>query len=153
MLAARPMFRITEVTNAQDYQAALKIQAAVFVTEQRIPRDATLDELNARSIHVLAFADQEPVATARMTIEEDGHIATIARVAVLASCRNFGLGRKMVEKLEMLGRKADVRTTILRPHFYLETFYNELGYERIDGGDHIVAEHRLITMQKEWPAP
>ena len=133
----------------------MTIQQAVFVKEQGIPEILTLDEINDRATHVIAFSEDTAVGTARLDIGTGpGRIvATIARVAVLPEHRGTGLGKKMIFELEALGRRAGVQIFVLRPHDYLEPFYAGLGYGRLPDEDHVVAGHRLITMEKKVTVP
>ncbi len=66
---------------------ASPIRFAVFVEEQGVPREIELDEHDPVSIHVVAFDDQQPVATGRLL--PDGHIG---RMAVLKDWRGRGIG-------------------------------------------------------------
>ncbi len=137
---------LKEVTVPTDLQAAFGIRYAVFVDEQGIPNDIERDDQDDASTHVLAVCGDVPIATARLTIMNDGE-AVLARVAVLLPHRKVGVGRLLVEKAEALALEADVKRITLHPHDYLERFYKELGYNRF-GDESTVGPHRLIEMEK-----
>jgi predicted GNAT family N-acyltransferase len=141
---------VKKVESDREFRAAMAIQEAVFVAEQGIPADLTLDATNSHAIHVLAMHADQPVGTARLDVgcRDCAGSGTIARVAVLPAHRKAGIGRRMVVELEDIGRRAGVTRFLLHPHVYLEGFYQALGYERTPDGDHVVAGHPLITMKK-----
>jgi predicted GNAT family N-acyltransferase len=138
---------VKEATTEAELQAAFDIRDKVFVQEQGIPYDVEHDEHDAGSRHVLANCGDSPIATARLTIMNDGE-AVLARVAVLPEYRKSGVGRLLVRKLEELGAGAKVKRITLHPHYYLERFYAELGYSRF-GGEETAGPHRLIEMEKQ----
>jgi predicted GNAT family N-acyltransferase len=141
----RMEYRYRVVDDAAGLAAAQAIRVAVFVEEQGIPRELELDAIDATATHVLALADGEPVATGR--VHGDGPTAVIARIAVLPGHRGRGIGARIVGMLEDLARQQSFETAELSPHYYLEDFYDRLGYRRIPG-EESVAGHRLIRMRK-----
>jgi len=142
---------IRRVESARDLEVAQAIRHEVFVVEQGIPAELDFDAFDAVSIHVLAFEGTEPIATARLTMEDELGHAVMARVAVLAPWRGRGLGREVVLALERIAAAEGVRVIELHPHAHLERFYAELGY-RVSGGETTVGPHRLITMRKALSA-
>ena len=139
---------VKEITTKAELQAAFDIRDHVFVEEQGIPYELEHDEHDSSSKHVLARCGDVPIATARLTIMEDGE-AVLARVAVLPDYRKSGVGRLLIAKLEELGARERVKRITLHPHHYLERFYAELGYSRF-GGEETVGPHRLIEMEKRF---
>jgi len=97
---------------------------------------------------MLAYADNVPVATARLIIEADGQ-AEIARVAVLPDHRGDRIGARLVNALEDVARRAGVKKITLHPHRYLQQFYASLGYSVSDEAIDTVGGHELITMFKQ----
>lgn len=137
---------LKEVTSPTQLRAAFAIRYAVFVSEQGIPNDIERDNQDAASRHLLAVCADVPIATARLTVMNDGE-AVLARVAVLPPHRKVGVGRLLVKKAEVFALEANVRRITLHPHDYLERFYEELGYNRF-GDQSTVGPHRLIEMEK-----
>lgn len=138
---------VKQIESPADLAIARTIRDQVFIDEQGIPAELEHDELDAESLHVLAYRGPTAVATARLTLNTDKE-AVLARVAVLPECRGAGLGQVVVRKIEELGAAAGVRSISLHPHHYLERFYSELGYHTVSGAMQ-VGEHRLIKMAKD----
>ena len=73
-----------EVTIGNDSELirqAQGIRYQVFTREQKIPAELELDGLDEESFHALVTDNGEPIATARLTVKEDGS-STMARIAV-----------------------------------------------------------------------
>jgi predicted GNAT family N-acyltransferase len=141
-------YRYRVVDDEAGVSAAREIRVAVFVEEQGIPRHLELDEIDAHATHVLALTAAEsgtPVGTGR--VHAEGDVAVIARIAVLPSHRGRGIGVRIVTMLEDIARREGRSAAELSPHYYLEDFYDRLGYRRIPG-EESVAGHRLIRMRK-----
>jgi len=66
----------------------------------------------------------------------------------ISSERGKGTGAQIVQFLEECARRAEVHHLVLHPHFYLERFYHNLGYQTIPASDSTVGQHRLIAMEK-----
>jgi len=138
------MIAIKQVTTQQDLEAAIAIQLRVFCEEQGIPESTCL-EGNEDASHILALERSRPVATARVIFKPDGD-GELARVAVLPSHRKAGIGRALVLALEEIAVQKGVRRITLKPHLHLESFYESLGYSRLNDVIDIVGDHKLITM-------
>jgi predicted GNAT family N-acyltransferase len=132
-----------------ELEAALAIRHEVFVREQGIPEELDRDGKDQSAHHVLVYSGGHSAATGRVIVSAFGE-AIIARIAVLSGYRGCGLGRHVVEELEAIAVAAGAKTLRLHPHYYLEGFYEDLGYVTVPGTDS-VAGHRLITMTKNAP--
>lgn len=141
------MITIRSAESPEDVEFATNIQLAVFSDEQGIPVDICRQR-NDEAQHMLAYADDVPVATARLIIEADGQ-AEIARVAVLPDHRGNRIGARLVIALEDVALRAGVRKITLHPHRYLQPFYASLGYSVADEAPDIIGGHELITMVKQ----
>jgi predicted GNAT family N-acyltransferase len=140
-------FRIRKARTPEDVQQALAIRETVFVAEQGIPAMLEQDGWDDASIHVLAFYKEAAVATGRLTATTDRG-GVLARIAVLPTYRGQGLGKRVVQHLEDLARHEGITTVTLKPHQYLESFYQTLGYETVPGPTTHAGAHALITMTK-----
>ena len=138
---------IKEIKTPEVLQWAQAIREQVFVVEQGIPRELERDGLDAASIHVLARHDGAPAATGRLTIASDRE-GVLARIAVLPDYRGKGLGQRVVQHLEALARREGLATVSLKPHHYLEDFYQKMGYATVPGSFSTVGPHPLLTMTK-----
>jgi predicted GNAT family N-acyltransferase len=140
---------ITRALTPKELGVALALRHEVFVREQGIPEELDRDGGDRSARHVLVYSGGRAVATGRVIISTSGE-ATLARIAVVRGCRGRGLGRKVVEELEVVAKAAGATTLRLHPHHYLEAFYESLGYETVSGTE-FVAGYRLITMTKGIP--
>lgn len=102
----------------------LKIRTAVFVEEQRVPKDLENDEWDELSFHVLLTKNNQDVATGRLL--KDGHIG---RVCVLKEFRGQGFGALVMKALvrEALVRQMD--EVELSSQVHALSFYEKLGFE------------------------
>ncbi|MDR9411202.1 MAG: GNAT family N-acetyltransferase [Haloquadratum sp.] len=137
------------ITSAHDRRAAFAIRTAVFVDEQGVDPAAELDEHDddPAVVHVLARAGPRPVGTGRLR-PVDPTTAKIERVAVITTHRGRGIGRQIVESLEMQA-PAGTTTLMLHSQCAVEGFYAAMGYERVsgvfreEGIDHVRMRRRL----------
>lgn len=138
---------IEEVRTPEVLRKAQAIREQIFVVEQGIPRELEQDGQDAASIHVLALYDGAPAATGRLTMTSDRE-GVLARIAVLPDYRGKGLGKRVVQRLEALARREGLATVSLKPHHYLEDFYQKMGYATVPGSFSTVGAHPLLTMTK-----
>lgn len=140
------MFTVKAITSKDEMWQALKIRETVFVAEQGIPRDVELDGRDGESLHILVYCHGLPVATGRFFMESDRE-GNLSRIAILPPFRGKGLGKRIVRELEKLAAAQGASTLCIYPHYYLETFYFELGYQKVPG-DAAAGKCRLIRMEK-----
>ena len=138
---------IEEVRTPEVLRKAQAIREQIFVVEQGIPRELEQDGQDAASIHVLALYDGAPAATGRLTMTSDRE-GVLARIAVLPDYRGKGLGKRVVQRLEALARREGLATVSLKPHHYLEDFYQKMGYATVPGSFSTAGPHPLLTMTK-----
>jgi len=127
------------------------IRKAVFIDEQGISSDLEWDGLDAACEHFVAYSSQpssaSAIGTARLRIET-GH-AKAQRVAVLASARGKGVGRRLMEAVEARAKALGVREMELHAQTTVVEFYLELGYKtegatfREAGIEHLAMRKRL----------
>lgn len=121
----------------------------MFVDEQGVDPAAELDEHDddPAVVHVLARAGTRPVGTGRLR-PVDPTTAKLERVAVITTHRGRGIGRQVVETLE-LHAPAGTTTLMLHSQCAVEGFYAAMGYERVsgvfreEGIDHVRMRRRL----------
>jgi len=157
--ASMPAITVDEATTPEALEQARIIRELVFAVEQGIPTELVNDGLDESARHVLVTHDGIPAATGRATFSSwndggarrhggGGREGILARIAVLPSYRGQGLGKRVVEYLEVLARRDGIVTLSLKPHHYLETFYAKLGYETVPDSFSTVGTYQLITMTK-----
>jgi len=113
---------------------AAPIRFAVFVEEQRVPAEIELDEMDAKSLHAVAFYAGDPIATGRLL--PDGHIG---RMAVLQAWRGRGIGGRILAKLMDAARARGDREVVVSAQVHAMAFYRahgfvEEGAEYMDAG-------------------
>jgi predicted GNAT family N-acyltransferase len=123
---ATPEVRICTTEAERDDAFAVRI--AVFVDEQRIPREEELDEHDDTAVHCVAYVDGRPVGAGRLIVSGDE--AKIGRMAVLREHRGDGVGRAVLEALEREGRTRGVRRFRLSAQLHAAPFYERAGYRR-----------------------
>ncbi|MCE9571458.1 MAG: GNAT family N-acetyltransferase [Rhodocyclales bacterium] len=104
--------------------AAREVREAVFVAEQKVPRQIELDEHDAASRHVVARdGDGSAIGTGRLL--PDGHIG---RMAVLADWRGKGVGRALLERLLEEARQCNHSPLALHAQTQASGFYRRFGF-------------------------
>jgi predicted GNAT family N-acyltransferase len=102
---------------------ATAIRHEVFVIEQNVPLELELDEMDALSLHVVAYQGDRAVGTARLL--PDGHIG---RMAVRRECRSTGIGSRLLLALMQVARARGDRFVRLNAQRQAEAFYARHGY-------------------------
>lgn len=109
---------------------AQRLRNAVFVEEQRIPKELEWDEADAVALHAVAYNRLgRAVATGRMLPHEPG-VARIGRMAVERSLRGGRLGRDVLYALMGAARERGDTEVMLHAQRSAEGFYTRLGFER-----------------------
>lgn len=121
---------------------ATPVRHAVFVLEQKVPVELELDELDACAMHAVAYADGEPVGTARLL--PDGQIG---RMAVMPGRRGCGVGSQLLEAMLKLARDRGDRSALLHAQLQAIPFYRKHGFTAegdvfLDAGiEHVSMRH------------
>lgn len=138
--------KITIGNSAEIIEKAQAIRYQVFSVEQKIPRELDLDGLDEISVHVLVIVEEVAVATARLTINDDGS-SVMARVAVMKACRGLGIASKVIESLIDYVQSIETNSITIHAHKYLQEYYQQFGFYFIRDVE-IVGEHQLIEMKR-----
>lgn len=123
-------------------EQARQVREAVFVEEQRVPRDLEMDEQDAVSRHVVARdAAGGAIGTGRLL--PDGHIG---RMAVLADWRGKGVGRALLERLLEEAARQNLRHLALHAQTKACGFYRRFGFVE-EGPEFVEAgiPHRVMV--------
>ena len=102
---------------------AQRIRISVFVEEQHVPAELEMDDMDARSLHALAFDGNQAVGTGRLL--PDGHIG---RMAVLKAWRGRGAGAALLERLIAAARERGDREALLSAQVHALGFYRRHGF-------------------------
>lgn len=127
-------------------EGAQGVRYDVFVVEQKVPLELEWDEMDAVSLHIVAYdASGKAIGTGRLL--PDGHIG---RMAVRPEARGTGIGGKMLEALTAEARKRGDETVALNAQLQAEAFYRRFGFVRkgeefMEAGiPHIAMQRRLV---------
>ncbi len=151
---------------AEEVELCLSLRQAVFVGEQKIPKEAEYDAKDDQAFHIACFPTTKEtssiIATGRVLILPSHHDnpsgvdtttttttttssssnphmqAVLGRIAVRADYRGNGIGRQVVQELEQIARAEGAIRASLTPHYYLERFYTSLGYTKSSGNNEFI---------------
>ena len=108
-----------------DFTSIRLVREAVFIDEQRVPRELEFDERDPKCRHVLAFDGTAPVGTGRLDLDYGGKVG---RVAVLATHRRRGVGIAVMERLHEIARERKLAQLWCNAQLTAVPFYERLGY-------------------------
>lgn len=133
-----------------DFQSALMpavyaLRHDVFVIEQAVAPELERDEFDASATHLAALNGDKVIGTLR--IVTNGANARIGRMAVHAAARRTGIGTRLMQTAEAIGRQMGVRDIVLHAQLTARAFYGRLGY-REQGDVFEEAGMPHIEMQK-----
>ncbi|MGZ3254457.1 MAG: GNAT family N-acetyltransferase [Burkholderiaceae bacterium] len=104
--------------------AAEIIRHEVFIVEQHVPVEMEWDEMDALSVHAIAFDEAgHAIGTGRLL--PDGHIG---RMAVKRANRKAGIGGAILCALMQEAKKRGDRTVILNAQLQAQAFYERYGF-------------------------
>lgn len=112
---------------------AIQLRLQVFCVEQNCPYQ-DLDGLDQQAQHLLAYQDGKLVGYLRLFASEqnnnDRDHVVIGRVCCDVSCRNTGLGKRlMLEALKYSDRHYQ-KDIYISAQEYLTFFYEQLGFKK-----------------------
>jgi predicted GNAT family N-acyltransferase len=141
-----------EIANYEtDIDALRAVREPVFVNEQQVPIELEWDELDPKSIHVIAFdsATGQPIGTGRLTPEHK-----IGRMAVMPDWRNRGVGAALLIRLLDIARERGIGEVVLHAQVRAQDFYKRHGFEPF--GERFMEagiEHQSMRRRLEPVAP
>ena len=130
-----------------ELEAAIQVRFRVFVSEQAVPPEEELDEVDATATHVIALFQGQVVGTGRLQRPEDD-TAQIGRMAVDTAWRRKGIGGRILEFLEETARTEGLRRSVLHAQEYVKSFYAAHGY-REHGDTFLEVDIPHIEMRKD----
>ncbi|HSX59863.1 MAG TPA: GNAT family N-acetyltransferase [Tahibacter sp.] len=130
-------------------QADLKfVRTEVFILGQNIPEDEEWDDLDARSVHVIARDnDGNPIGTGRLTPDDK-----IGRMAVLDSWRGRQVGAAIMRALIERARAQHRPALEMHAQSYAIPFYERFGFAPY--GDEFMEcgiPHRMMRLELAPP--
>ena len=127
-------------------EACFALRHQVFVSEQGVPQEEELDDLDAVATHLLASDDATALGTARIVYQ--GETAKIGRVCVVKSARGTGLGAELINAaVQIAQRQPGVIKAKLGAQLHALGFYEKLGF-KVYGPVYLDAgiEHRDMVL-------
>jgi predicted GNAT family N-acyltransferase len=124
-------------TGRADRDAAYAVRHDVFVTEQRVPAELELDELDETAEHFVAYDGTRAVGAGRLVVEPAGFagsdpdlgpVAHLGRLAVRPEARGTALGVALVRAIEERAGERGLRVVALSAQTHALGFYERLGY-------------------------
>jgi len=134
---------IRKVDYAAEEMSLRSIRFAVFVDEQGVPPEIEMDERDPHCIHLIAYSGAEPIATARIDIEQAGKVG---RLAVLAKYRGHGIGSALMERCHDIAAGHGLTAVWCNAQVSAVPFYESVGY-RVEGDpfDEAGIDHLKMT--------
>lgn len=124
---------------------AQEIRYEVFIIEQKVPVELEWDEMDAQSMHAVAYDENgKAIATGRLL--PDGHIG---RMAVRETARGKGVGGRILEALMAEAQRRGDRAVILNAQTHAEPFYRRFGFIR-EGDEFMDADIPHIVMRRQF---
>lgn len=120
-----------------DRSAAYAVRYDVFVTEQQVPADLELDQLDDEADHFVAYDDEQAVGAGRLVVEPPGFegadpalgpVGHLGRLAVRPQTRGTALGAELVRAIEARAAQRGLRLVVLAAQTQATGFYQRLGY-------------------------
>lgn len=128
--------------------AAFYLRYQVFILEQNILAELEFDQLDTVDRQYLVFFDEQiPIATVRYQ-KIDESTLNPDRLCVHPDYRNQGLGRKLLDRIELQAFREGCQSSILSAELSAQSFYEKIGYHVVSD---IFEEDGIpcVKMQKE----
>lgn len=119
------MYKIKWFTYEENPYDAFNIRVNVFVKEQNF--DFEFDAYEKRSLHMVMYDDNLPIATGRIYKHEE-KTCKIGRIAIIKSYRGKKLGYLLLSNLEQKAKSLGYDCAILGAQVQAKGFYEKTGY-------------------------
>jgi len=124
---------------------AMAVRSEVFIVEQAVPEDIELDDMDAVSLHVVAYGSNgAPVGTGRLL--PDGHIG---RMAVRRHARGARIGARLLQTLIDEARGLGHKQVALHAQVRARGFYEAHGF-CAQGSEFVEADIPHLLMVREF---
>ncbi|MFZ3589286.1 GNAT family N-acetyltransferase [Bacillus sp. DJP31] len=121
--------KVLVVSTKKEFEDALHVRRVVFIEEQQVPEDEEIDQYEDECTHVVVYTQNQPVAAGRLR-NYDG-IGKMERICVIESHRKLGLGKVVMDQLELLAKEKGFQKLKLNAQTHAEAFYEGLGYQTV----------------------
>lgn len=152
--------RIVAPSNDAEFALYFDLRWRVLRAPWQQPRGSERDNLEDRSWHFMACADDgTPIGVARLHLNS-AEQAQIRYMAVEPSRRNNGVGSALMAAMEIRARQLEVQEVMLHARKDSVPFYARLGYEVVGRGpvlfdsiDHSIMRKHLVRHHSGIRAP
>ena len=135
-------FRVEPADYHADFDDLRAVREAVFIVEQRIPKDIEFDRIDPDCIHLIARDNfHQAIGTARMSPDQQ-----FGRMAVLKAWRKKGVGKALLLAMIDKARKLGWTEVALNAQIDSVEFYEKFGFTKV-GDVFIEANIPYYTMQ------
>lgn len=114
------------------FKDAVKIRTEVFVKEQHVNESLELDGEDSHKWHVIAYSDQQPIATARVYFLPEETKLKVQRVAVLKADRGQRIGARLMYEIENWARLHHASHLVLSAQDTAIPFYEKLSFDVVN---------------------
>lgn len=142
-------FEWFEGTQSPMFRDALSIRQQVFVIEQGVDVSLEIDGEDDQRWHIVAYMDEQPVATARVYFPYDDQRLKVQRVAVKQSVRGQHIGHYLMKTIEEWARTRSAEGLILSAQDQVIPFYEKNGYEVTNEEGYLDANIPHHDMEKQ----
>lgn len=114
---------IQQVTWAQAEPHLRAVRTVVFIEEQFVTPEFEWDEIDANAVHVLAMAENQPIACLRII-----DYTKIGRMAVLKAWRGKGVGMALLQEAIKICQQHGIKKVKLSAQTHAVGFYEKAGF-------------------------
>ena len=140
------MIEVRPAREGGELAAALALRHAVFVEEQGVAHAEELDGRDEEALQLVAIEERDVVGTCRLLVP--GQDVHLGRLAVAASARRRGIGRRLLAEAERVARERGARRIVLHAQAYTVALYEAAGYVT-RGATFMEAGIAHVTMERE----
>ncbi len=119
-------YDVRRASGEAEMAAVFKLRHEVFCHEQGVPAREELDGRDDESLHLIAVAGGEVLATCRLLFV--GNTVQFSRLAVAASARRHGIASALLDLADDETRAAGARRLVLHAQTYARELYEAAGY-------------------------
>lgn len=103
------------------------IREQVFCCEQNISKEDEIDGIDDECEQVVGFVNDNPVATGRIVLKDDGH--HLGRISVLKEFRGNGFATLLVEEMISHLKNQGIEEIYLSSQLYVKKLYEKIGFK------------------------
>jgi predicted GNAT family N-acyltransferase len=119
-------YDVRRASGEEEMAAVLELRHEVFCREQGVPEREELDGRDDESLHLVAVAGGEVLATCRLLFV--GNTVQFSRLAVRVSARRHGIASALLDLADDEARAAGARRLVLHAQTYARALYETAGY-------------------------